>query len=193
MRAKRVLLVVAVATMLLGASGAAGASTITSEPSGAIRAVSEGSITFTSGLEGVACRMTLEGTIVREASGTLSEAPEPSTNPRIGSFTSGRASECTSVSGIALLFGAGRWDWYAFSVRGEVVKSYGLYISFLLRGPTWGCLWDQQWVFSFNWRTLKLTIEATRTLALMVLMPFCPTLSVAGGFTLEPRVVMSLS
>jgi hypothetical protein len=106
----RALFVVAVAILAL-LSCATVAVGIEIRPSGRLSAVSSGALTFRANEGSFTCAVSLAGTIVERAEGSVGRR-EPATNPRAGSITSGSASECSAGSEMRLTFPERSWQGY---------------------------------------------------------------------------------
>jgi hypothetical protein len=189
MRAKRVLLLAAVVTMLLAIGGAASGSTLHIEPSGSIRAISVGKVTLARTSEGavIACNVTMEGTVAGSSSGTLSASPEPATNPRIGSFSAGRVAECTGAT-TTYLYGPGKWEWYGHFTRGETWGTYWLHATYLVSSMLTPCLYDVLMTVTYNERTNQAITESSQILSKIPLLVTCPVITAEGTYRFEPAL-----
>jgi hypothetical protein len=191
MRAKSMVLAAGIA-LLVGITGAASASTIITEPAGPVRAVSVGRFTFVGGLLPVACNLVLSGTVTREATGTLTERPEPTINPVLGSWTSGAVSECSLGTTVTLLFADGLWKYEGYRHREEIWEWYILHVLYLVETSNWACLFDALVTVTYNERTGEWRVNATEYLRVTSLRGVCGVEQTAGTFRMEPRLTARL-
>lgn len=129
------------ACLTLLATTAAVASTAFINPSGRIREVSSEKITFTAGEAVIRCAMTIPGTLFEGATGTLTESPNISVNPRIGRFGRPTVSECSG--GVPVYLEGGEKYEYGHEEFSHEWFTYTLHHKFLIeQGLLFKCLYD---------------------------------------------------
>ncbi|HET6448864.1 MAG TPA: hypothetical protein VFG31_07105 [Conexibacter sp.] len=173
MRAFVVLVLVGIA--LVAGAALAGARSWEIAPSGSNQATSNGRLTFSASEASILCAVTLTGTLASRAEGTVG-AREPRTNPRIGSFTSGRVSECSGGE-VRLLFPERSWQLYIEGFEGSTAYVYVQNAQLLVTaaGGLIRCQYEAAVSMGYAEKTGQLTISGLSVLRQTALsLAICP-------------------
>jgi len=160
---------------LLAGVGVAAARTWEIAPAGSNQATSNGRLTFSASEASVSCAVTLLGTLASRAEGTVG-AREPRTNPRIGSFTSGRVSECSGGE-VRLLFPERSWQLYMEGFEGSTAYVYAQNAQLLVTaaGGLVRCQYEAAITTSYAEKTGVMTISGLTVLRQTALpIAICP-------------------
>jgi hypothetical protein len=177
---KLMLAIVAVLAVLVTGATAATASTLTISPSGPIRHLSIGRLTFRT-TEGVSivCVVRLLGTASSTATGELTEVARPEVNPVIARFTEGTASECTG-GGMRLL-GAGE------KIQYRPLEWLIRHFNYLIESIGLGCLYEDE-IYEHGTSLLLLITEQHTVRRIELILAGCKEIRVTGALQLlEPN------
>jgi hypothetical protein len=181
----------AVVALVLAAAATASASTVTASPGGAITGTSQGNVTFgASGIPGINCPVTLNGSLTTSATGTL-----PITN--VGGVTGGATGTCNSGSSTILAnTSTNRWSLTSNSVASGVASVTFVAAKFLVSIPLVGsCLYSVDVNGSYSNSTGRLSITGiAKVNSVTTLSGSCPTSpTLTGTFTITPTQTIALS
>jgi hypothetical protein len=164
-----------VACGLVVGAATASASRVFIAPSGAVTERSIERIRFISSEGTVECVVSLRGTLVELATGTLTRTPEPAVNPRIGTFREGTVSECRN--GEIRVLNPGQKYVYAHNV--EHPERWLMFIldfeELFSTGLLTRCLYRLQINYLYESRTGQLIVQGTQVLERRALtLGVCP-------------------